>query len=297
MTDKPKKRRSFFRVFADDVGKVFLRLEPAGIRVEVERPVTPNKLEQAKTEALNERIKREDEEAAKASATVDPNRTKAQQEIEEAIDPIRKGPWLAKLTYASGQLMLRLFLIFISLLAIAGAYKGIQYSSEHFPEWLHGIILAIYIIVLAGLLWAIGTEENRVKHRKFVLVWFGIYGMLVLPCFLLVTTGAVLASITFRLYNNGSIALETCTGRIVTEAGLLDFFMWHFVNIIPTLQITKLWRWGEPYCYSQSRVGLLIFIFQLLVVIPSFNTIRFYWKHRYRPDFVHDPDWRPEAVD
>ena len=295
MTDKPKKRRSFYRVFADDVGKVFLRLEPAGIDVEIPRPVTPNKLEEAKTKAINERIEREDREAEKRLATVNQDHTKAQEEIKAAVDPIRNGPWLAKLSYGTGQILLRLFLVLVSLMAIAGAYKGIQYSSEHFPNWLHGIVLAIYLVVLAGLMWTIGTEENRMKHRKFVLVWFGIYGMIVLPCFLLVTTGAVLASIAFRLYNNGLIALETCAGRTVTEAGLLDFFMWHFVNIVPTLQVTKLWRWGEPYCYSQSRVGLLIFVFQLLVVIPSFNTIRFYWKHRYRPEFIYDPDWRPES--
>jgi len=113
---------------------------------------------------------------------------------------------------------------------------------------------------------------------------------------LLVTAGAVLASITFRLFNRGYVQLQECSGRSVAEAGLLDFFMWHFLNIVPLLQLNSLLRWKEPYCFQQGRVGLMILAFQALVVIPSFNTIRFYWKNRKTPrEFIYDPHWQPDA--
>ncbi len=296
MSNKLKKRRSCYRVFANDEGRVYLELEPDGIRVPIERPITTDKLDEAKRKAIKAGSQRKAVAAAERLKMIDPSRAQAQQEIEAALHPIRKGPWLTRLSYAINYVLFRLFAAFLYLLAIVAAYKFIQHSSENFPEWLHAIILTVYVLGLAALLYRIGTEANRLKHRKFVLVYFGIWGMFVLPCFLLVTSGVVLASITFRLYNQGLITLDTCAGRAVSEAGLLDFYMWHFVNIIPTLQVTKLWRWGEPYCYSQSRVGLLIFAFQLFVVIPSFNTIRFYWKHRHRPGYVYDPNWNPKLL-
>lgn len=295
MTKKLRKRRSFYRVFADDEGSAFLKLEPAGITVKLKRPVTAKNLEAAKAEAMRLRLDQLEAEVTQISEATDPRRIEAQKEIEVALNPMRKGPWLSRFDYTASHLKLHIITVLGSLVLIALAYKGVQASSERLPVWLHAVVLVLYVLALARLLSIIGTEENRLKYHKAVNVWLGPRGMLVLPCFLLVTAGAVLASITFRLYNRGSISLETCSGRAVTEAGLLDFFMWHFVNIVPTLQLTKLWRWGEPYCYTQSRVGLLIFVFQLLVVIPSFNTVRFYWKHRKSPpEYVYDPNWNPD---
>lgn len=296
MTKPSRKRRSVYRVFANDQGRVYLELEPDGIRIPIERPITAEKLAGAKSSAINLRIEREDAEAADKLPTIDPNRAEAQKEIEAALHPILKGPWLTKLKHIGRYIGFRLFAFFVYVFTFAGPYRFIRYSSQHSPDWLHAIVLTVYLIILAALIFLIGTERNRSRFRKRVLAWFGVYGMVVLPCLIIVTSAAVLASITFRLYNRGLITLETCAGRAVSEDRLLDFYLWHFVNIIPTLQITKLWRWGEPYCYSQIRVGLLIFVFQLLVVIPSFNSIRYYWKRRHQRGYSYDPNWNPELL-
>lgn len=296
MASKPKKRRTSYRVFADDEGEVFLARKPDGPVIAVKRPVTADTLNEAKARAIDAWMEGEDAEAAKKLKAIGPTRAEAQKEIEAALDPIRKGRWLHRLDHTASYFLIRALTVFFTLVLIALAYKGVQLSSERLPEPLHILVLCIYVFALGFLLRLIGTEDNREKYRRQIIAWLGPRGMLVLPCLLLVTAGAVMASITFRLYNRGLITLDTCSGRPVTEAGLLDFYMWHFVNIVPTLQLTKLWRWGEPYCYTQSRVGLLIFAFQLLVVIPSFNTIRFYWKHRKTPaEFIYDPYWTPET--
>jgi hypothetical protein len=293
MNKKSKKQRPVYRVFANDEGQAFLRLEPANITVPIERPVTLKKLEQAKAEAINRRNTFEDVQQEQRQLTTDPRRAETEKEIEVALKPLLKGPWLGRAEYATSYFLRRISVFWGALVLIAILYKLVQYSSEHFPEAAHRFVLGLFLIGLTSALIVIGTEESRKKYRKIIIGLFGPYGMLVLPCLLLVTASVVLASITFRLYTRGLVALETCSGRPVTEAGLLDFFMWHFVNIVPTLQVTKLWRWGEPYCYTQSRIGLLIFVFQLLVVIPSFNTIRFYWKNRHTSGFVYDPAWNP----
>lgn len=267
-----------FRLFSDESGHVYLTIEPGATRIEVKRPVTSATL-QAARDLLQ--------------AEVD-SKAEAHKEIQEALDPMRKARWLSKLEYGSNYLMKGSLTMYLTLILVVLFYKGVQSSSTHLPELVHFMILGIYVLGLGVALYLIGTEERRVKFKDKIIRLLGPQGMLILPLLLLVGAGGVLASITIRLYNRGFIALELCSGRPMSEPGLLDFYMWHFVNIVPTLQITKLLRWGEPYCYTQHRVGILILIFQLLVVIPSFNTIRFYWKHRKSaPEFVYDPYWKP----
>ncbi|HKR61080.1 MAG TPA: hypothetical protein VJS64_15275 [Pyrinomonadaceae bacterium] len=298
MTRKRKKiRRLLFRVFASEKGEVFLQLESGGPVVLVARPVTSGKLDEAKKDVI-ERAVAELRTDVAAKPGISPERQQAHKEIEAALDPIRKGRWLSRAEYVVNYLIIRGFTFLFSLVLITFAYKGVTYSSEHFPEKAHFVVLGVFILGLAFLVWLIGTEENRIKYHSRVKDLFGPRGMLVLPIALLGTASSVMASLTFRLYSHGKIALETCSGRAVTEAGLMDFYVWHFFNIVPLLQLNNLIRWGEPYCYKQSRVGFLILVFQLLVVIPSFNAIRFFWRNRKIPsDYVFDPHWRPEATE
>lgn len=293
MSKQPRKRRSSYRVYADKEGEIYLRLQPAGIQRLITKPVTLETIDQAKDEAIALKLKQEEEEKAQRDKRTDPQR-KAQRQIEGALHPATLRQWLDRAKYVLFKSIIRMATFGLSLVLLAFLYKGVQISSQSLPENAHRVVLFVYFLVLAGALYLIFTEENREKYRKYVIAYLGPLGMLILPCLLLVTAGAVLASITWRLYNHGALALDLCSGRAVSEAGLLDFYMWHFVNIIPTLQITKLWRWSEPYCYTQSRVGIMIFFFQLLVVIPSFNTIRFFWKNRKTPDYLYDPDWEPK---
>jgi hypothetical protein len=107
----------------------------------------------------------------------------------------------------------------------------------------------------------------------------------------------VFASFTFFLHKHGRVMLEQCSGRPVTEGSLLDFYMWHFLKLVPLLQINETLKWKEPLCYSQARIGFLILLFQGLVVLPSINTLRFYWKNRQTlnkdyVEYVYDPEWR-----
>ena len=298
MARKPKREMPLLRIFTNAQGEVFLKFaskELGSFQVRVERPVDTIKLDKARQQLFDSTIK---ELTGQRQAEIDAmpaERKSANEEIEATLDPVRKGRWLSKMGYAFNWLKIRGLTILFSLMLISLAYKGVQYSSERFPEILHFVVLCIYVLGLACLVVVIGTEENRLKYHSAVRRWFGPRGMLVLPLLLLITAASVLASFTFKMFSKGYLMLEKCSGFEVNEGKLLDFYVWHFVNIIPTLQLNKLIRWNEPYCYSQGRVGFLILVFQLLVVIPSFNTIRFYWTHRKSPsDYVFDPDWNPD---
>lgn len=297
MAQKRKKsKRILFRVFSNAEGEVLLQFESGGESVPVKRPVTPESLNDSKRNLLLQTVSQLRTELGEKDRQITPKQATANKEIEAALDPIMKGRWLNRAEYAFKQLQVRELTVLFSLMLIALASKGVKLSSERLPEKLHFIVLGLFIVGLGFLVAIIATEENRIKYREKLVSWFGPRAMLVLPLALLGATSSVMASLTFRLYSYGKVALDTCSGRPVTEAGLMDFYVWHFFNIVPLLQLNSLIRWGEPYCYKQSRVGFLILVFQLLVVIPSFNAIRFYWRNRKIPsDYVFDPHWNPEA--
>jgi hypothetical protein len=170
--------------------------------------------------------------------------------------------------------------IFVALLMISLFYNGLDWSQKHLPESVHVFVLLIYLIGLGFCISLMATEATRKRQLDRILRIFGPNGLLFLPVLTLIVAAAVFASLTLTLYNHHWVALEPCAGRTVTAGTLTDFYTWHFFKLVPLVKFNETLKWGEPVCYSQSRVGFLILLFQALVVIPSINTIRFYWKNR-----------------
>lgn len=182
-----------------------------------------------------------------------------------------------------------LFLLSMTAAVILFAYRGLKLSSTHLPPAVHLLILLLYVAVLAWLVSWIATEKSRQTNRQRIRHLFGPYGMVVLPAILLMVSAAVFASITWLLWTRGGVELyacgETAAGQTaVTEARLVDFYTWHFFELVPLLRLNEVLVWEEPLCYSQSRVGLLILLFQACVVLPGISAVRGYWTTRHKND-------------
>jgi hypothetical protein len=58
--------------------------------------------------------------------------------------------------------------------------------------------------------------------------------------------------------------------------------MWHFFELIPLVSINETANLAEPATYSGTWVGVLVLIFQGVVVATILATIRFYFKEEGR---------------
>lgn len=302
MADNPQQvlPKLVFRVFSDNEGKVYLLWEPGNKQVKVRRPVTRDTLDEAQDKLLSASSQEAVVEQPAREEALDEKRAEANCEIEATLFPLRKGSLFARAGHVFRLIFQGLIAIFLLLAFTSVAYKSVQYSSENLPEWLHLVVLGLYAFVLAYLVFLIATEENRLSDLARIKRWFGPRGLLVLPFLILIVAGSVFASFTFTLHKHGRVILEPCAGRPVTEASLLDFYMWHFLKLVPLLQINETLKSKEPLCYSQGRIGFLILLFQGFVVLPSINTIRFYWKNRQTlnrdyVEYVFDAEWTPSA--
>jgi hypothetical protein len=292
------------RVFSDQDGEVYLFCEPGDPRVKVARPVNEKSLEEAKAKLVEHArrvIQAEREEMEGGDEAHATPQQRANREIKAALEPQRLGFFKGALRMA-GNIFLRLFQILVVLLMIVAVYKGVEYSQEHLPEALHVVVLVLYGVGLAFCIYLMVTEENLRRETKRIKFLFGPQGLLVLPSLTLIAAASVFASLTLTLHKHGLVALQECAGRPVAEGSLLDFYMWNFLKLVPLVKLNEVLKLNEPLCYSQKRVGLLILLFQALVVIPSINTVLYYWKNRKRLsarpfDFLYEPGWQPDDAE
>ena len=291
----------FFRLYAEPNGKVFLLYEAIDQRVEVIPPVNKESLEAARGKLITqsrdalkasmEKLEGRDEATANAQQ-------KANRSIRKAIEPEPRPSFWIYVTRRSASIFEKLLALTIVLWGIGIVYKGVELSQDHLPEYLHWLVLTLYVVGLTLCVYLMATDEKRRKETNRIKSWFGPSGMLVLPGLTLMAAASVFASVTLSLYRHGLVTLQECAGRPVAEGSLTDFYMWHFIKLVPLVKINEVLKLNEPLCYSQKRVGLLILIFQALVVIPSINTVLYYWKNRKTLsappfDYVYDPDWQP----
>jgi hypothetical protein len=271
-------------------------------RVRVERPVTRKAIDDARMLLVAMLL-----DENRAQVLVQPEKPllperarKADKEIRTALDPFGAGSWLDKALYVVETGFRVLMVILTTLFLISLAYKAIELSSQRFPEAVHYTVLAAYAIALGFGIRVIATGKSRARSTRHVRNWLGPAGFLVLPGLILVAAAAFFASLTFVLYRQGFLALDPCRGLAVTEPHLLNFYIWHFLKMVPFVNIPETLRWESPLCYSQVWVGLMILVFQFSTVLPCLATAAYFFKNRRRLSrqnawkYVYDSDWSPE---
>jgi hypothetical protein len=291
------------RVYSEPDGKVYLLYEAADQRAEVQSPIDQTNIEAAKQQLIEQTYTVLQAEIAKFEGKDlddDTPQQKANRRIKQALLPPARPPFGRYVVELFGRLIQFLFAGLIVLCIITLVYKGVELSQRHLPEFFHWVVIALYVLGVALCVYLMATDEKRREQANRIRRWFGPAGMLILPSLTLMAAAAVFSSVTFTLYQHGMVAFQECSGRPVAEGTLTDFYMWLFIKLVPLVRVNEVLKLSEPLCYTQKRVGFLILLFQALVVIPSINTILYYWKNRRtlhaKPfKFVYEAGWTPES--
>jgi hypothetical protein len=287
VADKPEKKPAelLFRVSPDEDGKVYLSLdEVEGRRVEVHRPVSRKTLESSRKQ-LEEILAERKREAEQSEEDGDEDRgsapqQQAQEEIDAVLYPMQAGGLRSRAEHVVRLIARVLWPILGSAITLFFHYKLVEYSHENQPRGLHLLVLLMYALLLGFGIWIIATDKNREKWSD--LIRKKTPGLLIYPALILGVSGVVFASSTFLLYEYNLLDLIPCRGTPVSIGSLMDFYMWHFMKLVPLLKLNDVLKWEEPLCYSQWRVGFLVLLFQGFVVIPTIAAVRYYWKNRDR---------------
>ncbi len=185
---------------------------------------------------------------------------------------------------------------------------------EPIADWLNNLRLTLFEtgigfeVSVALLIWAlVGPAPNG------VFTWLGIVSVLVATFFLSVLairrmwTAQERERVRLRLARFGAFApfvypvglfmqvlvLFTLTTSIFVAHGVVDFvqddpsnatiaafYCWHFLELVPLVQVPETLRWDPPLSYEQWQVGMLVLGFQLAGVVPVIAVIREFWRER-----------------
>ena len=297
-----------FRVYSSAAGHVYLYDEQQHLEVEVETPVTRETLEFAcrrlidsgQTQSRRERLAHEGKNEASATAQQLANR-----QIKAVVQPeLQSRQPVARLIsvvqYATVCIVL-LLVLYMSLITFPRFHEEVS----------EGMRLAIVLANAVGLgffIYFFAAEEHHGPRLQWIKKHYGPYvlarssaSFLGYPCMTLIGAAAVFASLTFTLFQHQMVAFGPCRDQptvSVEYISLFEFYMWHFFKLVPFLKLNETLNWVVPFCYTQKHVGLLILLFQALVVLPIIKALRFYWKNRHSTGatpykFLYEPGWRP----
>jgi hypothetical protein len=285
----------FLRVYTQPDGRAFLLYEPLDHQVEIQLPITGSSLVEAREKLVEEGrlLGKAEQERFEGSETSASPQQKANRQIKKALEPEKRT------RFATFEFYLQTLQFVLAIILCIGIfYKGVELSYDHLSEMGHIVVLALYVAGLAFCLSLMSTDEIRRKETLKIRKLFGPWGMIVLPGLVLFSAAAVFGSGTFLLHKHGLVVLRECAGRAVAPETVTDFYMWHFLKLFPLVDVNEVLKLPEPLCYEQKRVGFLILLFQALVVLPTINTVMYYWKHRQTLsapplDYLFDPAWKP----
>jgi predicted ester cyclase len=152
---------------------------------------------------------------------------------------------------------------------IGGCYVGtrvsLEWSQHYLPLGLHLLVIAFWASVM--LLW-VRIISGEFGKKMFVESYVNgiLWPPFVYSISLLFMAASVFASISVTLQRCGYATFEPPLPNELSP--VVDFYMWHFVNLIPGLGIPETLRWSQPYRYSDHLSGAVLLIFKIAVILP-----------------------------
>jgi uncharacterized protein (TIGR02246 family) len=146
-----------------------------------------------------------------------------------------------------------------------GTRVSLEWSQHYLPLALHLLVIAFWASVV--FLW-VRIISGEFGKEMFIESYVNgiLWPPFVYSISLLVMAASVFASISVTLQRCGYATFEPPLPNDLSP--VVDFYMWHFVNLIPGLGIPETLRWTQPYQYSDHLSGVVLLIFKIAVILP-----------------------------
>jgi len=157
----------------------------------------------------------------------------------------------------------------------------LQWSLTSIPQLLHWALVAFFFIILIFWAWLISGDRGDSFFTALYaqgVKWPVLYSIALLvfslPCF---------TALTVTLGRVGLISFQPPIPDADTAiASVQDFYLWHFMNSIPGLDIPKTLRWENPYAYTDRLSGWILLTFKLAVILPVIGSFATWNRLRKR---------------
>jgi hypothetical protein len=163
------------------------------------------------------------------------------------------------------------FILLMGLPAILCSYAGaivlLEWATT--SHWLLGAALAVlfFAIVVAGT-----RELNSLPvSEPLYVIGSNVSGIVVIG-------SLVAAWISFVLASTGLASYRFNQGATISNFAL--YYIWVFLNMIPTLRITDTLDWHAPIEPEGLAAGLPVLAFKMLILYGILDALKNWWKLR-----------------
>jgi len=145
---------------------------------------------------------------------------------------------------------------------------SVRYQMIVFGAW--GLLLSWAVLLIA-------TERKRERFfNRFQRI--GALAPVAYSLNLLFIAAMFFSSVTFVLSERGALRLSRPSEATISPDTVLLFYIWHFLDALPLLNVNETMHWSEPLSYESAWVGLMLLLFKLAVIVPVIGAFAWYWK-------------------
>lgn len=171
----------------------------------------------------------------------------------------------------------------LKVLAAVGPVVVFHALSTHLVERLslpfQVLILVVWGCLLAGALLLIAHPSPRQQLFE-LLERLGAFAPVVYSFNVLVISIVFFATASHILLEHEFVAFLPGRDIDPSISHLTDFYLWHFMDSVPLLDINETVRWKAPFEYDRPGVGWILLLFKFAVIIPVVAAFRGYWVFR-----------------
>jgi hypothetical protein len=150
-------------------------------------------------------------------------------------------------------------------------------------KWFQVIAFAVWgLLLIAGCLTVL-IEKYRELFLRLLQRQIGGFAPCVYAFNLLIIAILFFSSVTYVLVDHGLLTLNGSTTERISPEAVRDFYSWHFLEALPVLKVNETLHWKAPLTYESHLVGLVVLLFQLIVIVPVIATFAWYWKQVAKP--------------
>jgi len=159
-----------------------------------------------------------------------------------------------------------------------GYYALLHWTATSLPLAVQAMIFCSFASLLPVFL----LESGRRWALKFWARAEGPYAALGLLPGLIVTLTSLFSSFTYVLRSHHVIQLQVVSGTQPTVDNISMFYLWHFLNSVPLLDVTSTLRWTNPIEYQDVGTGALVLCYKAAVIVPITAMLVVFWRETTR---------------
>jgi hypothetical protein len=191
-----------------------------------------------------------------------------------------------KILYVAG-------LVWFVLVPFLIARFVLQWSIASTPHLIHWALVTFFFFILFFWAWLISGDHGGIFFTA--LYAQGVKWPVLFSIALLVFSLPCFAALTVTLSRAGLVSFQPAIPDAETAvASVQDFYLWHFMDSIPGLDIPKTLRWENPYSHTDRLSGWILLTFKLAVILPVIGSFATWNRLRKRATDGRGPQRRNE---